>query len=244
MTRFNITGLALLSASLVWTAAVEAQTRTGAQARPSIIDQIRGGRNSDATPGAVADDVGAISGDERFLREARDANSFVGASREGGFVGSQTAVGEGEIRSAIEGDLVREAIDPAINRILSLPQLQTGMYAPRLRLGFTPTTLPVPAIESTTAQRLSVSSAIRAAAPLEVSLAGRTATLRGTVGSEHEKRLAGLMLLFEPGISKVENDLAVASPDSDSSSPESQPASAPTESAAPPPQQERSPGRS
>lgn len=228
MTRSSITGLTLLAVSLLWASVAEAQ-------RTSIIDQIRSRRSSEANPGAVGENVGAITGDERFLRDARDADSFVGASRGGGFVGGTSAVDQVEIRSAVEGDLVREAIDPAINRLRTLPQLPTGMYAPRLRLGFTPTTLPAPAMETAMTERLSTSTAIRSSAPLEVSLAGRTATLRGTVGSERERQLAGLMLLFEPGISKVENQLAVMPPDA--SRPESPPPFAPVETPASPTKQ-------
>lgn len=43
-----------------------------------------------------------------------------------------------------------------------------------------------------------------------VELKGRTATLYGTVRSEHEKKLAGQLVAIEPGISKVENRLVVA----------------------------------
>lgn len=45
--------------------------------------------------------------------------------------------------------------------------------------------------------------------PLSVELKGRTATLRGTVRSAHEKLLAGQLVAIEPGISKVENLLVV-----------------------------------
>ena len=79
-------------------------------------------------------------------------------------------------------------------------------------------------------ERLSASPSIRATEPLEVSMAGRTATLRGTVESEHEKQLAGLMLLFEPGISKVQNELAVAPSDS---TPSAEPRPAPVPSKVP-----------
>ena len=240
MTRHSIAGLVFLAALLLWGSVAEAQRQR--ERRPSIIDQMRARRGTDDAPGAASDDVGEITGDERFLRDARDASDFVGAdSREGGFVGGQSAA-DGEIRSAIESarDLVQEAVDPAINRVQTVPQLQTGMYAPRLRLGFTPTTLPAPVLETSMVRRLSTSSAIRSTTPLEVSMAGRTARLRGTVGSEHEKRLAGLMLLFEPGISKVENELAVATPESNSPI-EPQSESAPAELPAPAPQKANSP---
>ena len=196
--------------------AVTANSLVSAQApgtrnTTSGVSELRQRLRSGENPGSIADDVGEISGDERFVREARDATDFVGADsrEEGSFVGSQAGSTSGEIRSAIEGDLVREAIAPALNRLQNLPQLRSGMYAPRLRLGFEPTTLPPPMIEAEVSYRVSTAAAIRPTRPIEVSMAGRTATLRGAVGSEHEKRLAGLMLLLEPGISKVENDLAV-----------------------------------
>ena len=236
MFKSKVAGMAILAFSLLCGDVAEAQKQ--AERRPSILEKMRSRRNADEAPGAAADDVGKITGDERFLRDAREATDFVGSdSGEGGFVGGQSAA-DGEIRSAIEGALVRRAADPAINRMRSLPQLQTGMYAPRLRLGFAPTTLPAAAMETAMIERLSLSSAIRSTAPLEVSMAGRTATLRGTVGSEHEKRLAGLMVLFEPGISKVQNELAVALPKSDSPV-EVQQQPAPVELPAAAPQKER-----
>lgn len=239
MTRSVLIGLLLFAGSFSVSVTEAQETRAGR--RPSIIDQMRARRASGETPGSATDTVGEITGDERFVRGARDASDFVGAdAREGGFVGGQSAA-DGEIRSAIEDarDLVREATDPAINRMRTPSQLESGMYAPRLRLGFTPTTAPAPAMEKAMMQRLSESPTIHSTAPLEVSMAGRTATLHGTVASEHEKRLAGLMLLFEPGISKVENELMVSTPKS-KPQPDSEPKSAPVES---PGQKERSPSQ-
>lgn len=39
-------------------------------------------------------------------------------------------------------------------------------------------------------------------------------TLRGEVDSEDHKRLAGLMVQFEPGVRKVQNELVVKQPQS------------------------------
>jgi hypothetical protein len=50
----------------------------------------------------------------------------------------------------------------------------------------------------------------RKVASPNVELKGRTATLYGSVRSEHEKMLAGQLVAIEPGISKVENRLVVA----------------------------------
>lgn len=253
MTRFKIFCLAISIVGFTCGSMAEAQTSrasaSSSRGITSLRDRMQSRMNSGGSSraSALADDedsVGAISGNERFLREARDATDFVGAGAREGFVGGQSAVGQAEIRSAIEGDLVREADDPAINRQRSLPQLQTGMYAPRLRLGFTAATLPLPTLQQAVAERLSASATIHATRPIEVSMAGRTATLRGAVGSEHEKRLAALMLLFEPGISRVENELSVAPPAADSPMPQPLPAAAPVPPAGPLPEEKSMPDRS
>lgn len=184
--------------------AMAAQNRTQSAARQ--------GTGAAANPTTAAENVGTITGTERFLRGSRTADDFVGrsASDAGGFVGAQTNAATAEIRSAIEGELVRSVVNPALNRLLNAPQTRTGMYAPRLKIGFEPLVFSTPEREQSAAAKLSLSPAIRTAGPVEVSLAGRTATLRGAVASEHEKRLAGLMLLMEPGISQVENQLTVS----------------------------------
>ena len=46
-------------------------------------------------------------------------------------------------------------------------------------------------------------------APLEVSLEGRTATLRGTVATRHDRALAEQLLLLEPSVARVKNELQV-----------------------------------
>lgn len=184
--------------------AMAAQNRAGTTARQRI--------GAGGNPGAAAEDVGKITGTERFLRETRTAGDFVGrsASDAGSFVGAQTGAAEAEIRSAIEGQIVRTETNPALNRLLNVPQVRAGMYAPRLKLGFEPLALSAPRAEQSAAAKLTLSTAIQSSGPIQVTMAGRTATLRGAVASEHDKRLAGLMLLFEPGISKVENELTVA----------------------------------
>lgn len=47
---------------------------------------------------------------------------------------------------------------------------------------------------------------------LEVFLDGRIATVRGIAANEHQKQIAGLLLGFEPGIAKVQNEIVVAKP--------------------------------
>ena len=54
---------------------------------------------------------------------------------------------------------------------------------------------------------------------IEASAAGGFATLRGEVASERDRTLIERLVLFEPGISAVRNDLKVVPPQSDSASP-------------------------
>jgi len=53
---------------------------------------------------------------------------------------------------------------------------------------------------------------IAALTPIEVELSGRTAILRGTVASAAERDLAQRVVLLEPGVSQVKNELVVAGP--------------------------------
>jgi hypothetical protein len=93
------------------------------------------------------------------------------------------------------------------------------VYNPRLAVGSAP--LARPAEVSTTGWQLPALRRLESAfakdriRSIAVSLEGGKATLRGTVSSEHERTLAALMALFEPGISEVQNQLVVGSPAAD-----------------------------
>ncbi len=195
--------------------------RTGiaTPARPSPRERAAGlrGRPAGENPGGAAEDVGQITGDERYLRENRSAADFVGADsgESRGFVGGQaTEVSAEDIQSAITEPLVRPGATVNVNRPLA-PQVprSTEMYRPRLSIGFN-FTRQTPRDTSLAARnQLRTSHAIHSTAAIEVSIAGRTATVRGAVASEHERKLAELLLLFEPGISEVTNELEVKPPD-------------------------------
>ena len=46
--------------------------------------------------------------------------------------------------------------------------------------------------------------------PMQISIAQRTATLRGAVASEYDRMLAEQLIRLEPGIRQVQNELTVA----------------------------------
>ena len=191
-------------------------------------------------PGAsrpTMDQAGTVTSDRRFVRGQRDRTDFVGTDRgdSTSFVGAAQGQTQGTVTSSTTG--LRE--QP--RRIVNLPrgpQPTAGMYLPRLSLSLA-TVAPVTA--ATTAQKLgqqyrelrsrgrdsgsgnpqqpepvkpSRHAVTRLRVTIEVSLEGRVATLRGVAASEHDRRLAGLLATFEPGIDSVNNQIQVST-DSD-----------------------------
>jgi hypothetical protein len=59
-------------------------------------------------------------------------------------------------------------------------------------------------------ERLRKALGDRLSSPLDVTIDGQTAVLRGTVATDHDRRLAELVARFEPGVLQVKNELEVA----------------------------------
>lgn len=169
-------------------------------------------------------DVGTLTGRERFLRDNRSRNDFVGGSREAleGFVGSQQAIGTGRVRAATE-TLRPETDDSArINRPLT-PLPASGMYHPRLEISESfsaaagrrdadPRGRWVPSADPfrpTVAQRLSRV----AGSEIVVLRDGERAVLRGTVADRQTAERLERMLSFEPEIYQVKNELRIMAGD-------------------------------
>ncbi|HID24207.1 MAG TPA: BON domain-containing protein [Planctomycetaceae bacterium] len=164
-------------------------------------------------PGAStssATTVGTLSGAERFLRSNRRRGDFVGADSRDvrSFVGAVQAQTSGRVTSPTTGLRVEIGETSSVNRPRGAPR-QNGLYEPRLRLAFD---LPRGSGEATRVPRAhrGAFQALERLGRIEVSVEGQTATLRGTVPSEHDRRLAALLVLFEPGIVSVRNLLQVA----------------------------------
>lgn len=183
-----------------------------------------GSQQARTRPGSAAaaapEEVGQVTGAERFLRGNRDRASFVGADRTEtqNFVGSEQATMAGTIVSSTAGITPPADSSRSINRPLKTPTT-TQMYLPRISLRSLPPLQPRnQSSQSATTRSISDPVAVRVAhavklasrSPIEVSVQGRTAILRGAVASEAEKRLTETLVLFEPGISEVTNQLTVA----------------------------------
>ncbi len=83
------------------------------------------------------------------------------------------------------------------------------MNPPQLEISFAYSAPPAEQLPAVLRQRLAECPQLHATSPIEVSLAGRTAIVRGTVASAQDRFLAQQLLLFEPGISAVQNELRI-----------------------------------
>jgi hypothetical protein len=154
-----------------------------------------------------------VEAGRRFLRDERSVSDFVGsnttAEAAAGFVGGQSAVTAAI--SSITG--LTEEARPPLNR----PRIirPTGLYAERLTLA--PEVLsqlsasPDNAMETPRISE-SLQSFIQArSVTIEVSPEDHSAILRGAVPSEADRQQTELLVMFEPGIQKVVNELTVDS---------------------------------
>lgn len=169
----------------------------------------QGGSLNSNTAGSA---VGTLTGNERFVRGNRSRRDFVGSDRneQSGFVGSGQAIGVGRVPSATEGLRIQTSDSQRINRPIPA-QSTKGIYYPRLEIGFDvrPSTTVSPDALSAD-ERLLARVVHVTGDSIQLTLAGRTAILRGTVKSPHDAELAAQLLSFEPGIDRIQNDLSIA----------------------------------
>jgi len=147
----------------------------------------------------------------RFIRGNRAASDFVGAgtAETRRFVGSEQAGADaGEIRSAID-DLQVEAAPDANQTAGAVRTPRVPMNAPRLRVDFDFSPQATMEVSDQLTRRLQTALLRTGTSRIEVSVAGGEAILRGEVASARDRKLAELLVGFEPGIASVRNQLAV-----------------------------------
>ncbi len=163
--------------------------------------------------GGVGDssEVGSITGSERFLRDNRGKGDFVGRDPDSRdtFVGSQQGTASGRVRSAAQGMRIEKARDANV-RLRPATRRRHAMYDPRLAVDFE---FSAPSSQEMT-QRLTkrLEASLRPnglGRSVEVSVQGDTAILRGTVSTEHDRSLTAFVVLLEPGIAEVKNEIEV-----------------------------------
>jgi hypothetical protein len=157
--------------------------------------------------------AGKVLGSERFVRGNRSRADFVGADRREvqSFVGSEQARTSGAVISALAGLRAQPDRSGTINRPLQMPK-SDQMYHPTLQVAFQ---VPSPSAAekgNRLTKELSDAVCFSRRCRFEVSVVARKAILRGAVADEEERDLAELLVLFEPGISAVQNELQLLTP--------------------------------
>lgn len=160
---------------------------------------------------SLGDSARAATEGQRFSRGSRRRNAFVGSDRSDvtSFVGSEQARTQGNVTSSVAG--LREQAQVRVNRARRAAS-STGRYEARLSLDpdLLSGTAPRPQRDALSPQRrLARFFSAQKRGAVAVSGSNRVATLSGRVESIREKRIAGLIASFEPGVSSVRNDLQV-----------------------------------
>ncbi len=160
-------------------------------------------------PGPRADSAapGVIDANRRFVRGARTANDIVGSNTStdavAGFVGGQGIATTAT--SSVTG--LTEEVRPPVNRRRIVRP--AGLYAERLTLTEDAVRQPQAATVQPQLSEGLLSFTQSHSLTIEVSLEDHSAILRGAVASERDRLTTQLLVMFEPGIQKVENQLTV-----------------------------------
>jgi hypothetical protein len=155
--------------------------------------------------------AGGLTGDRRFLRSNRRRDDFIGRDIAAGqgFVGEARGRTEGRVPPAT----LTLQEEPVVNVNTPLPApARSGIYPPRLRIGFDVTASAEASPSQSLQSLLSRALGLGPAAPIVVEVNDRTVTLRGEVPSARDREMAALLVAFEPGVESVRNELQVRGP--------------------------------
>ena len=168
-----------------------------------------------AQSGTSGTPMGVVPTNARFSRQNRSADSFVGSGAQAAshFVGAEAAGGTVQ---PVVTDLSSQRAAASANRqlqaALTTPPPHISIYPPRLQVSFAYSGPSTGRLSSVLSERLRACPEFHASGSVEVLLAGRTAVVRGTVASERDRSLARQLILFEPGVSAVQNELTIQPP--------------------------------
>jgi len=193
-------------------------------AQPSQANQTEQTQTEQTQTGQAGqmDAVGQISGNERFLRQNRDPGQLVGGSAQGiGSLRGQTDAGTPTPSGMFNDQSTRfnamNQFGGANNASMfnAMSRQRQQLRVP-LRLGpnGVSSSAMVPGVASGPNLRVQKHLAripqLKNSGSLAVEMEGRVAVLRGEVSSQHERDLVARLVLLEPGIADVRNELQVA----------------------------------
>lgn len=172
---------------------------------------------------SLFENVGNVDENARYVRENRDPSAFVGfdSGETRSFVGAQQATelgGDTEVTSAVD-DFQLELTPDANATAEPVIPARTGMYPPRLQVSFDFRARPMGEVNTKIADRLGSMLSLGDSNSIEVLVEDGVAILRGEVASERDRRMAGLLVRFEPGIADSRNELTVKPPSAKSDTP-------------------------
>jgi osmotically-inducible protein OsmY len=163
---------------------------------------------------------GGVSGSERYVRGNRQGQ-FVGAdtgeARAIGVadMGGNNAAGQqfgsllgGRNGGNLLGQLMQGSQFNQTGRTQTGRSGTTQLRVP-ISLGFTPRPIATSRITAQIRTRLGRLPALSAVGPIEVALEGEAVVLRGTVASEGDRQLAEELLMLEPEVTQVKNELKI-----------------------------------
>jgi hypothetical protein len=161
---------------------------------------------------------GGVSGGERYVRGNRQ-NQFVGqGSEDTRAVGVSQAGGNnsaqqfGNLLGGRNGNVLGQLMQNSqFNQAGRTQSGRTGATQLRIpiRLGFNPRPIATSKITAQLQTRLGRLPALTTVGPIQVALEGEAVVLRGTVASEGDRQLAEELLMLEPEVSLVRNELKV-----------------------------------
>lgn len=212
-----------------WTQSNSAYS-TGSLGGTSSTSGSRTGSGSTAS-GSISSQLEQAASNTQFSRSSRGAENFVGAdsSDSRNILGYENSTQSGNRTGRNSRTTTRSAYsnsNRSTNRNYSSygsngygTQGNRSRYGqssvsvqPTLSLGFDYAGPVVPNLATKLASRLKTSAVATAALPVQVQVLDGTATLTGTVASDHERALAEQLLALEPGVRRVDNQLSVGPP--------------------------------
>jgi osmotically-inducible protein OsmY len=214
MIRSIISVATVLMATLLAPRLLSAQSSSGTSQNNQTSQTSQAGQTSNVINASEA--ASQLEGSERFLRENRQVGQMVGGMGQGvGNLRGQTDSASGASQGAnlFGGQSQMSMFNQAMynyGMANSLSRQQQQLRVP-LRLGFavpaTPSASPVAVAR--VQSRLAKIPQLRGIGSVAVQVDGRVAVLRGQVASEHDRDLLTRLVLLEPGISDVRNELQV-----------------------------------
>ncbi len=175
------------------------------------------------TTNGTTNTAGQLQGSERFLRENREVGQMVGGDAQGvGNLRGQTDAGGQSTSSMFGGQSgynSRSQLSNFMNSGMfgSSSRQQRQQLRVPLRIG--PNSFPFssapPSVTSgpnlQVQNRLARMPQLKDRGSVQVEMQGQVAVLRGEVASQHERDLVARLVLLEPGIADVRNELQVGS---------------------------------